>query len=187
MSKRLIMRQIFLTLMLKFNRKLIYMSKKLLRFLNILDLICLTLLPFLACFGDRDVLTGRDLCQLIRTRLVRWLDAADSDSRANNLADCVADRRRLHAAVEAVIWEQGAPEADGTTTWNAPQAGCLVGLACLFADRQADELLSAMSKGGAFRFTFSDRHGQPQDLSWSLSRFAEALTDFETQSMKRGL
>ena len=77
--------------------------------------------------------------------------------------------------------------SEGQTTWSAPQPGCLVGLACLYDQDDAATLLEAMAAGGSFKFTFTDRHGQPQNLEWSLSRFADAVADFNAQSGQRGL
>ena len=34
---------------------------------------------------------------------------------------------------------------------------------------------------------FNDRHGTDQVLEWGISKFAAALTDFQTESDKRGL
>jgi len=77
--------------------------------------------------------------------------------------------------------------SEGQPTWSAPQAGCLVGLACIYEAAEADRLLSAMSEGQVFAFDFTDRHGQQQSLRWDLSRFGAALSDFRAQSERRGL
>lgn len=76
--------------------------------------------------------------------------------------------------------------ADGDI-WRTRRVGCLTGLSCTFEGNDADELLQAMQDGTAFRFTFRDRNGNPQDLSWPLEGFADAMTDFSEQSELRGL
>lgn len=74
-----------------------------------------------------------------------------------------------------------------TTSWQTRRPGCLTGLRCRFTGQDADELLAAMHAGGAFRFTFRDRNGNAQDLSWPLEGFPEAWEDFQAQSRQRGL
>ena len=76
---------------------------------------------------------------------------------------------------------------DNSIAWAKPQAGCLVGLACLYEGQVANDLVHAMANGSVFAFNFIDRHGQPQALNWDLSQFAGALKDFNLQSAKRGL
>ncbi len=76
-------------------------------------------------------------------------------------------------------------ERDGAALWSAPQAGCLVGLACIFEDAEAEALLAAMLAGDRFAFDFTDRHGAPQSLRWNLAPFAAALADFEAEAARR--
>lgn len=73
------------------------------------------------------------------------------------------------------------------TDWQTRRPGCLSGLSCNFTGPAAEALLEAMREGGAFRFTFRDRHGQPQDLTWPLDDFAAAWADFQGQAARRGL
>jgi len=75
----------------------------------------------------------------------------------------------------------------GETVWVAPQAGCLVGLACRYDGAQAEALLAAMSAGGTFVFDFTDRHGVARKIRWDLTPFAAAMDDLRTQSEARGL
>ncbi|TMV07737.1 hypothetical protein FGK63_09730 [Ruegeria sediminis] len=78
-------------------------------------------------------------------------------------------------------------EAAGDTRWRTRRPGCLTGLGCEFDGEQAQELIAAMQDGGAYRFTFRDRNGQAQDLTWPLGEFGEAWADFLDQSRARGL
>lgn len=78
-------------------------------------------------------------------------------------------------------------EKDGAVIWFSNRPGCLTGLSCLFAREEAAELLLAMRNGGALRFTFRDRHGQGQDLTWPLDGIADAIADFERNLNARGL
>lgn len=71
--------------------------------------------------------------------------------------------------------------------WRTRRIGCLTGLSCTFAGPDAAHLIDSMQDGDAFRFTFRDRHGQPQDLSWSLAAFDAAWADFQEQSGLRDL
>ncbi|MFY0597432.1 MAG: hypothetical protein JXQ85_13455 [Cognatishimia sp.] len=71
--------------------------------------------------------------------------------------------------------------------WKTRRVGCLTGLSCTFDGEDADELLQAMQDGTGFRFTFRDRNGNPQDLTWPLAGFADAMADFAEQSEIRGL
>ncbi len=75
----------------------------------------------------------------------------------------------------------------GGDIWKTRRIGCLTGLSCTFSGEDAAILLQAMQDGTAFRFTFRDRHGKAQDLTWPLLGFAEAMADFKAQSAKRGL
>lgn len=78
-------------------------------------------------------------------------------------------------------------EADGVATWQTRQAGCLTGLYCGFDAAGAAELIAAMKSGGALRFTFTDRHGAAQDLTWPLDGFAEAFAAYDMQARARDL
>ena len=78
-------------------------------------------------------------------------------------------------------------ERGGTVTWQTERDGCLNGSACIFVREDAQALLEAMAAGGAFRFTFTDRHGAAQDLAWDLSQFAAALADFRAEAAAHGL
>jgi len=78
-------------------------------------------------------------------------------------------------------------ETDGAVTWAKPQAGCLVGLACIYQGQDAAEIIEAMIEGDSFLFDFTDRHGQPQSLVWGIKSFRHALADFHAQSALRGL
>ncbi|MGX9349909.1 hypothetical protein ACS3QZ_01780 [Shimia sp. W99] len=71
--------------------------------------------------------------------------------------------------------------------WSTTRGGCLTGLSCVFSGPEVEPLLSAMQTGTAFRFTFTDRHGRAQDLTWPLIGFDAAFSDFETQSRSRNL
>ncbi len=73
------------------------------------------------------------------------------------------------------------------TTWRTRRPGCLTGLGCTFEGQRAKALLDAMLTGDAFRFVFRDRHGQSQDLTWSLGMFGAAWADFTGQSQQRNL
>lgn len=76
---------------------------------------------------------------------------------------------------------------DGETTWSTRFPGCLTGLSCGFRGGDGAELLQDMRAGGAFRFTFTDRHGAPRDLTWSLDGFDAAWTAFAEQARMRDL
>ena len=78
-------------------------------------------------------------------------------------------------------------ETAGEVTWSTTRRGCLRGGACNFADDEADALYAALSKGGELRLTFTDNHGQAQDLTWDLTPFAEALADYRANAATRGL
>lgn len=75
----------------------------------------------------------------------------------------------------------------GGDIWKTRKLGCLSGLSCTFSGEDAEILLQAMQDGTAFRFTFRDRHGESQDLTWPLAGFADAMADFHTQSAARDL
>ncbi|WP_299349752.1 hypothetical protein [uncultured Shimia sp.] len=78
-------------------------------------------------------------------------------------------------------------ERDGTNVWQSNWPGCLTGLDCTFTGDSGAALLREMRAGGAFRFTFRDRHGQPQDLIWPLDAFGAAWDDFATVAEARDL
>ncbi|WP_166416171.1 invasion associated locus B family protein [Cochlodiniinecator piscidefendens] len=71
--------------------------------------------------------------------------------------------------------------------WSTQNRGCLFGGECVFEGDAAIPLLDAMRDQGALRFTFTDRHGSAQDLSWPLTGFDSAFSDFLAQSDARGL
>ena len=75
----------------------------------------------------------------------------------------------------------------GGDLWRTRRPGCLTGLSCTFEGEDATALLQAMEDGDAFRFTFRDRHGNAQDLTWPLAGFSDAMADFAAQSELRGL
>ena len=72
-------------------------------------------------------------------------------------------------------------------SWRTRRPGCLTGLTCTFTGGDAQTLLDSMGDGGALRFTFRDRHGQAQDLSWPLAEYPAAFADLLAQSDSRGL
>ncbi|MEP2534100.1 hypothetical protein [Shimia sp.] len=76
---------------------------------------------------------------------------------------------------------------NGAVLWSTARGGCLTGLTCTFAGADATPVLDAMHNGAEFRFTFTDRHATPQDLTWSLAGFAESYVDFVAQSQARNL
>lgn len=78
-------------------------------------------------------------------------------------------------------------ERDGTSVWHTNRVGCLTGVGCNFDGDAAETLLTEMRTGGDFRFTFRDRHGAAQDLTWALAGFEPAYADFRAQLAKRDL
>ncbi|WP_412554164.1 invasion associated locus B family protein [Shimia sp. MIT1388] len=78
-------------------------------------------------------------------------------------------------------------ERDGTSVWRTNRVGCLTGTGCTFDGDAAETLLLEMRTGGDFRFTFRDRHGASQDLTWPLTGFEAAFADYNAQLAKRGL
>lgn len=76
--------------------------------------------------------------------------------------------------------------ADGVH-WRTRSPGCLTGLSCTFNGTRAQEIVDAMLTGQSFRFVFRDRHGQAQDLTWSLQGFDAAWDNFHEQSGARNL
>lgn len=77
--------------------------------------------------------------------------------------------------------------ASGAPLHTITRASCLRGRACTFSGSDAAALLADMARGARFDFDFIDRHGQPQQLSWSLTRFASALSDYRSAARARGL
>lgn len=65
-------------------------------------------------------------------------------------------------------------ERKGLAVWQTNWAGCLTGLTCQFEDDDAKSLVTEMLAGDDFCFTFRDRHGQAQDLTWTLAEFPAA-------------
>lgn len=78
-------------------------------------------------------------------------------------------------------------ERDGTPIWVNESFACLRLRACTYKRDDAQALLGHMASGEALRFTFTDRHGTDRDLTWSLTRFAEALDDYRGEAAARGL
>jgi hypothetical protein len=78
-------------------------------------------------------------------------------------------------------------ERQGEVAWRSLHPGCLTGLSCSFTGAGADKLIAQMREGGAFRFTFRDRHGQAQDLTWPLEGFDAAFADFQAAAKTRSL
>jgi len=78
-------------------------------------------------------------------------------------------------------------ERKGTSVWHTNRVGCLTGTGCTFNGASAETLLTEMRAGGDFRFTFRDRHGASQDLTWPLESFEPAYADYRSQLAKRGL
>ena len=78
-------------------------------------------------------------------------------------------------------------ETDGAMTWVENRRSCRRGGECVLEERDAQAFLDAASAGGALRFTFIDRHGAAQDLSWDLSQMEDALTDYRANAADRNL
>ncbi len=78
-------------------------------------------------------------------------------------------------------------ERNGATVWHTNRVGCLTGTGCTFDGAAAETLQTEMLSGGEFRFTFRDRHGASQDLTWPLKGFEPAYSDYRAQLNKRGL
>lgn len=76
---------------------------------------------------------------------------------------------------------------DGASVWVDNRLGCRTGVTCTLAAADADDFLAAASGGGTLRMVFTDRHGQPQNLMWDLTRFADAVTDWRTEIAARNL
>lgn len=78
-------------------------------------------------------------------------------------------------------------ERDRTSVWHTNRVGCLTGAACRFDGAAADQLVQEMRAGGDLRFTFRDRHGTSQDLTWPLTGFEAAYAEYVAQLSERGL
>lgn len=78
-------------------------------------------------------------------------------------------------------------EQGDSVTWRTLRPGCLTGISCTYKGADAESLVAQLRTSDALRFTFRDRHGQPQDLTWPLTEFATALDDFHAQSRARNL
>lgn len=80
---------------------------------------------------------------------------------------------------------------DGQEVWAFNPNKCLNFSECVFEGAEAAEFVTALSKpysqNSILISEFSDRHGADQVLEWDLSMFAEALSDFSTQSKERVL
>lgn len=78
-------------------------------------------------------------------------------------------------------------DAAGARRHAVTRIDCLRGRDCVFRGEERAELLRHMAEGAAFLFVFSDRYGKPRHLSWSLTRFAEALADMRREAAARHL
>ncbi|NSX53625.1 hypothetical protein [Parasulfitobacter algicola] len=76
---------------------------------------------------------------------------------------------------------------DDQTIWVNTNPSCLRGKDCTFAGPAAAELLDLMRQGDALRFTFTDRNGLQQDLTWDLTAIEQILANYRAQSILRGL
>lgn len=75
--------------------------------------------------------------------------------------------------------------------WDYNPNECLERGECILTGQEADIFIQSMaetsSDGPMLISDFNDRHGTDQVLEWGISKFAAALTDFQTESDKRGL
>ena len=80
-------------------------------------------------------------------------------------------------------------EGPNGPAWTLKDKTCIRLGECVFEGETADPFLAALSAGDGhvLRQRFIDPHSRQQDLTWDLSRFPDALADFQTQSEKRGL
>lgn len=80
---------------------------------------------------------------------------------------------------------------DGQELWSFDPNKCLNFGDCVFEGTEAAGLIAAMSKAynekSVFVSDFTDRHGADRVLEWDLTKFPDALTDFNKQSELRGL
>ena len=75
----------------------------------------------------------------------------------------------------------------GDQVWADNRLGCRTGITCTMHGTEAADFLTLAAQGGALQMSFTDRHGQAQDLRWDLTRFAEAVADWRQASGARGL
>lgn len=75
--------------------------------------------------------------------------------------------------------------------WDYNPNECLERGECILTGQEADIFIQSMavtsSDDPMLVSDFNDRHGTDQVLEWGISKFAAALTDFQTESDKRGL
>lgn len=75
--------------------------------------------------------------------------------------------------------------------WDYNPNECLERGECILTGQEADIFIQSMAGTSSDEpmlvSDFNDRHGADQVLEWGISKFAEALTDFQTESDKRGL
>ncbi|MEP2946682.1 MAG: hypothetical protein ABJN11_10150 [Lentilitoribacter sp.] len=75
--------------------------------------------------------------------------------------------------------------------WDYNPNECLERGECILTGQEADIFIQSMavtsSDDPMLISDFNDRHGTDQVLEWGISKFAAALTDFQTESDKRGL
>ncbi len=75
--------------------------------------------------------------------------------------------------------------------WDYNPNECLERGECILTGQEADIFIQSMAGTSGddpmLVSDFNDRHGTDQVLEWGISKFAAALTDFQTESDKRGL
>lgn len=75
--------------------------------------------------------------------------------------------------------------------WDYNPNECLERGECILTGQEADIFIQSMAETSSdepmLLSDFNDRHGTDQVLEWGISKFAAALTDFQTESDKRGL
>ena len=75
--------------------------------------------------------------------------------------------------------------------WDYNPNDCLERGECILTGQEADIFIQSMAGTSGddpmLVSDFNDRHGTDQVLEWGISKFAAALTDFQTESDKRGL
>ena len=75
--------------------------------------------------------------------------------------------------------------------WDYNPNECLERGECILTGQEADIFIQSMAETSSedpmLVSDFNDRHGTDQVLEWGISKFAAALTDFHTESDKRGL
>lgn len=75
--------------------------------------------------------------------------------------------------------------------WDYNPNECLERGECILIGQEADIFIQSMAETSSddpiLISDFNDRHGTDQVLEWGISKFAAALTDFQTESDKRGL